>query len=124
MVFRRGRGRLIGEVIVADDTVARAEREQEFRVRRTDGDDALGSLGDAVILRWSVWFGALPPGSMLNPQLAAKRSTKSSAKRRVISGSPFLAKVCWPRAEDQATRVRPIGRYGGGTLPESHRLRW
>jgi len=62
--------------------------------------------------------------SVFEPQLMTKRSAKSKAKRRVTSGSPFLAKVCRPRAEDQATRVRRLRRYGGGTLPESHRLRW
>src|SRR5260221_9251498 len=68
--------------------------------------------GDAGARLWEV------------PQLMTNRSAKSRTKRRVISGSPFLAKVWLPRAEDQATRVRRGRRYGGGTLPESHRLRW
>ena len=114
-------GRLVGEVVVADDAVAGAEGEEELRVRGPDGDDALGPLRDRDRAALEVGnarrerggAGGWAHGEMERPDGvvaggAADGEEERDEEREATehSGSPFLAKVCWPRAGDQATRVR------------------
>src|SRR5256886_3259587 len=61
-----------------------------------------------------------------SPHAAARRTIARTAnqERKRIWRTPFSRRCVCRERVIQATRVRARARHGGGTLPESHRLRW